>query len=131
MTDVPETTGEIRADHLTRFKPGNPGRPKGSRNKLAEAFTQALHDDFMEHGETVIATVRAEKPDQYLKVIASLVPKDVNLNVNNMDEMTDAELAERIQSLATTLAPFIAGGTGNADQGANDTQSASQSAGLH
>ena len=115
---------------VTGGKPG-PGRPKGSRNKLAEAFTQALHDDFMEHGEVVIATVRAEKPDQYLKVIASLVPKDVNLNVNNMDEMTDAELAERIQSLATTLAPFIAGGTGNADQGANDTQSAKQSSGLH
>ena len=130
MTDECETTQGKRIVGRP-FQPGNPGRPKGSRNKLAEAFTQALHDDFMEHGEVVIATVRAEKPDQYLKVIASLVPKDVNLNVNNMDEMTDAELAERIQSLATTLAPFIAGGTGNPDQGANDTQSASQSAGLH
>lgn len=116
-----------------RFVTGNigGGRPKGSRNKLAEAFTLALHDDFMEHGEVVIATVRAEKPDQYLKIIASLVPKDVNLNVNNLDEMSDAELAERIQSLATTLAPFLVGGTGNADQGDESPQGAAITSRVH
>ena len=46
----PEDTGQ-KLD--TRFKPGrsgNPGgRPKGSRNKLGEAFVQALADDFSEH----------------------------------------------------------------------------------
>jgi hypothetical protein len=120
-------------DDKGRFVTGNigGGRPKGSRNKLAEAFTQALHDDFLEHGEIVIATVRAEKPDQYLKVIASLVPKDVNLNVNNLDDLSDAELAERIQSLATTLAPFLAGGTGNADQSAEGPQGEGQPARVH
>lgn len=120
-------------DEKGRFISGNigGGRPKGARNKLAEAFTQALHDDFMEHGEVVIATVRAEKPDQYLKVIASLVPKDVNLNVNNLDEMSDAELAERIQSLASTLAPFLAGGTGNADESVEGAAGAQISPRVH
>lgn len=115
MQDDCENTQEKRIVGRP-FQPGNPGRPKGSRNKLAEAFTQALHDDFMEHGESVIEVVRTEKPDQYLKVIASLVPKDVNLNVNNLDDLSDAELAERIQSLATQLAPFLAGGTGSANE---------------
>ncbi len=128
---MPENTGDERADYATRFKPGNPGRPKGARNKLAEAFTQALHDDFMEHGEVAIQTVRAEKPDQYLKVIASLVPKDVNLNVNNLDELSDAELAERIQSLAAQLAPFLAGGTGNADEGIEGTAGAKVAPRVH
>ena len=99
------------------FQPGNPGKPKGARHKLTEAFVQAMHDSFVAHGPETIETVRVEKPDQYLKVIASLVPKDVNLNVSNVEDLTDAELAERIQSLAATLAPFLAGGTGNADQG--------------
>ena len=125
MSDGAILSGEKRDEH-GRFiiPPVSPGRPKGSRNKLAEAFTQAMHDDFMEHGPKVIETVRVEKPDQYLKVIASLVPKDVNLNVNNLDELSDAELAERVQSLAAQLAPFLTGGTGNADEGAGSEEGA-------
>lgn len=60
---------------------GNPaGKPKGARNKLGEVFLEAMQKDFAEHGETVIQTVRVERPHEYLKVIASLLPKDVNLN---------------------------------------------------
>jgi hypothetical protein len=33
--------------------------------------------DFSEHGELVISTVRADKPDQYLKVVASILPKEI------------------------------------------------------
>lgn len=91
-----------------QFKPGNPGRPKGSRNKLGEAFIEALHDDFQEHGVKAIQTVREKKPDQYLKVIASLMPKDLNLNVNNLGEVSDDELIERIRTLDATIRPFLA-----------------------
>ena len=72
-----------RADYATRFTSGqssNPaGRPKGSRNKLSEAFIAALNDDFAEHGPAVITKVRDEMPHVYLKVIASLVPKELKL----------------------------------------------------
>ena len=54
-----------------QFKPGNPGRPKGSRNRLSEAFIQALAEDFERHGAAVIERVRIEKPDAYLKVVAA------------------------------------------------------------
>jgi hypothetical protein len=91
------------------------GRKVGARNKLGEAFIAALHDDFAEHGVAAIQTVRTEKPDQYLKVIASLLPKDVNLNVNNEIEMSDDELRERIRSLADTIAPFLGAGAGATD----------------
>lgn len=97
------------------------GRPVGARNKLGEAFIAALHDDFAEHGVAAIQTVRSEKPDQYLKVIASLLPKDVNLNVNNEIELTDDELRERIRSLADAIAPFLGAGAGAADKG-DETQ---------
>lgn len=76
---VPEVTGEKQTD--TRFKPGqsgNPaGRPKGARSKLTEDFLKALADDFSEHGLIAIKTVREEKPDQYLRVISSVIPKEV------------------------------------------------------
>lgn len=60
-----------------RFAPGAPGRPKGSRNKLGEAFVKALADDFEEYGIATIATVRQDDPATYLKVIAGLLPKEI------------------------------------------------------
>lgn len=102
-----------------RFLPGNSGfggRPVGARNKLGEAFVAALQADFDEHGVGAIQRVRDEKPDQYLKVIASLLPKDVNFNFNNEIEMSDDELCERIRALGETIAPFLADRTGTIDQ---------------
>lgn len=90
-----------------QFKPGNPGRPKGARNKLGEAFIEAMHDDFEKHGSSVIERVRDEKPDQYLKVIASILPKDLNVNINQMDDLTDDQLIQRIRSLDSAIRPFL------------------------
>jgi hypothetical protein len=48
MTEL--TTNERNNAPATRvigrpFQPGNPGRPKGSRNKLSEDFVAALYDE--------------------------------------------------------------------------------------
>jgi hypothetical protein len=91
-----------------RFKPGNPGRPKGSRNKLGEDFIRALSEDFEKHGAAVIEKVRTDKPDVYLKVIAGLLPKDVNLNVRPLDELTDDQLLARLAQLTEMAKPLLA-----------------------
>ena len=92
--ETPETKGEKKD---TRIKPGevrNPaGRPKGARHKLGTAFLEAMLKDFEEHGEDVIATVRDEKPDQYLKVMASILPKEFDLGEKTADALTELLLA--------------------------------------
>lgn len=60
----------------------------GSKHKISEKFITALTADFEQHGETVIAQVRADKPEQYLKIVADLVPKDVNLGQDGPWRMT-------------------------------------------
>jgi len=112
---TPDTTGEKRkptppVEH--QFKPGNPGRPKGSRNKLGEAFLEAMHDDFSEHGADVIATVRREKPDQYLKVVASILPQQLNVTVQPFEDMTDDQLRAHAERLIKELGPVAAFASG-------------------
>ena len=118
---LPTAQGEdtrVKHQHLEpyKWKPGvspNPaGRPKGARSKLGEAFVQAMHDDFQAHGANVIEKVRIEKPDQYLKVIASILPKELTVNTNALGEMSDDELAgtlAAIRDLAASLDVAIAG----------------------
>lgn len=115
-----------------QFKPGNPGRPKGARNKLGEAFIEALHDDFNEHGIAAIVKVRTDKPDQYLKVIASLLPKELTLNFGDeRGELTDDELIERIRALTETVAPLLADGTGAASAAVGDPPGSQKPARIH
>ena len=67
-----------RAD--TQFKPGNLGRPTGSRNKLTKKYIDDLWADFKEHGESVLERVRRDNPVAYLKLVAQLVPRDIDVN---------------------------------------------------
>jgi hypothetical protein len=75
---------------------------------LGEAFIAALAEDFEKHGVEVIERVRIEKPEAYIKVIASLLPKDLNLNVTKLDDLTDEQLLERLRSLTKQAAPLLA-----------------------
>lgn len=104
--------------HLDAFKwkPGecpNPkGRPRGARSKLGEQFVAALQADFEAHGQEVIEKVRTERPQDYLKVLASILPKELNVNTNALGEMSDDELAGTLitlRDLAATLDLAIAG----------------------
>ena len=108
FTDLPDNTGKgSRMRELPvamqekQWKPGqsgNPkGRPKGARNKLANAFAADLLDDWNERGMQAIKACREERPQDYLKVIASIMPKDFNVNMRPLEELNDEQLREQIR----------------------------------
>jgi len=84
---------------------GNPGgRPKGSRNKLSEQFLAALCADFEIHGDAVLETVRTNDPSTYMRVAASLLPKQTEIGISNdLRHLTDEQLTQRIQDLSVKL----------------------------
>ena len=74
-----EDTGakqQVRGRPFAPGQSGNPaGRPRGARSKLATEFINALQKDFAENGEAAIEMVRTTKPEAYLKTIAAVLPK--------------------------------------------------------
>src|SRR5215216_7137804 len=83
---------------MAKFKPGQSGnaagKPAGARNRLQADFLQALAEDFKEHGPGVVRIARVEKPLEYLKVVASLMPKELHVQDSVLQDMSDAELLE-------------------------------------
>jgi len=113
------TRQKINADHIKspagesrdsrgRFLSGNtggPGRPPGSRNALGEAFVAAVYEDWTKHGMAALAAVRINCPGSYVRVIASLVPRDVLVQptTSKYDHLTNQELVETLHEQTRLL----------------------------
>src|SRR3954467_10537805 len=66
-------------DRKGRFKTGNNGggRPRGSRNKLGEAFLNDLVDAWDRHGATALQTCAQSEPTQFCKLVAGILPREI------------------------------------------------------
>ena len=94
---------------------GNPaGRPKGSKNALSEAFLTDLQADWDINGAVSVIKMRDEDNTQYVKMVASLLPKDYNLNLNDLENATDDELKSELRKNLELLGSSIAELTGTA-----------------
>lgn len=107
--EIPQKQGKVGYKNPpvdTRFKPGvspNPGgKPVGSRNKLQGDFMRELCEDFAVNGRRAIELCRLEKPDAYVKVIASLMPKEFEIK-RPLEELSEDELVASVGALQAFL----------------------------
>ena len=92
---------------MARFEKGNaggPGRPKGARNKLSEDFISDVQESWKENGAEALKTMKDEDNSSYVKMVASLVPKDYNINVNDMADATQDDVINEIRRIDAALA---------------------------
>lgn len=99
---------------FVKGKSGNPGgKPKNARNRITVRFLEELAEDFEEHGREVIDSVRMNDPASYLRLVAQLVPKEIEVK-RPLEGLSDDELAEIAEELRSQIG--IAGGGTGTDQ---------------
>lgn len=65
------------------FQPGNPGRPKGSRNKLQEDFVRDFCAVWSEKGYEALLDVAQNDKATFVKVAASILPKEIKAEIEH------------------------------------------------
>jgi hypothetical protein len=73
------------------------GRGKGTRNKLGSVFLEKLLQEFEEFGEKAIRICRVERPHEFLKIVASILPKEFEITDSRLHEISDDELDRLIE----------------------------------
>lgn len=109
-------------------------RPKRPKKTLVDDFAAVLRADFRTHGAGVIAAVRAEKPEHYLKVVLTMLPKDFSQDLdasenNNLEHLSDEEIKSRIRGLEASLRPLLDAASLSGAAGGGSAETQPQSAG--
>jgi hypothetical protein len=68
------------------------GRVKGAKNRLSHAFLTALADDFEQFGVDAIKIARVERPVEYVRIVASLMPRELEISETHLMQIDDNEL---------------------------------------
>ena len=103
---MPNPSGNPDSLTAPRFEPGQSGNPGGqpkSRGKLTTAFLNALLADFEANGKQAIEECRQNKPEAYVKVLAALCPKEVEVT-RPLDELNATDLLAAVRALEGYLA---------------------------
>jgi hypothetical protein len=92
-----------------RFAPGfdarRTGRPKGVRDKLSKKFLTDLLADYENGGKDAIKIMRIERPIEYVKVIASVLPKEFIFDTVESD--LAAEQIDAVLELLAEPSPLL------------------------
>ena len=91
------------------FQRGFSGNPGGNRHRtrhlLNQEFMQALLLNFRHEGKRAIEKVSRNQPGVYLRILASLVPREMQIeHTNHIKQMTDEQIEQAIEAIETMLA---------------------------
>ena len=93
---------------------GNPGGRSKARQELGDAFLRVLRSDWEEHGAATVITMREKDPVAYVRVVAAMLPAQVEVEVNNglAEVLAAMNDARRSQGAPTVDSGLETTGTG-------------------
>ena len=71
----------------------------GARNKLQAKVFESLLKEWEGYGDEVLRIVRMEKPDVWLKVVASILPRELLVTEDRLSQLSDEEVAEYLAAI--------------------------------
>lgn len=98
----------VAPESLANLKPwtpgvsGNPGGRPQARTRVTTRFLNELADDYEVNGKAAIVSAREKDPLGYLKVIAGLLPKEIEIT-SPLDELTDEQLLGALNAIAAYI----------------------------
>lgn len=105
-TGMPRPRGNpaLAAYQFKKGQSGNPGgKPAGTRNKIQVDFLRELSRDFNIHGRSAIEAMRKVDPSGYVRTVAALLPKVIEVN-SSMDELSDDLIDDCILAVRSLVA---------------------------
>lgn len=101
---------------MAAFEKGHTiGRRKGARNRISTALLTAFAEDFEKYGDETVRICRVSRPIEYLKIAASLLPKEFEISDSRLAELDDGELDALIEHVRQRRALI-----GNLDRGESE-----------
>jgi hypothetical protein len=89
--------GEVRNPH---------GRPKGSRQVLADSFIRDVYNKWEDQGASALDETIKRKPWEFVKIVAGLMPQKLEIT-NRFQNMADNELVTILSRATRELTPLI------------------------
>jgi Family of unknown function (DUF5681) len=96
--------------NLKPWKPGqsgNPlGRPVGARAKFSEAACADALADWTANGKDTLERVRKHDPSTYLRVLFSIIPKDIAVSIEKRTgpmDTAEMQMMRRVWKRAVTV----------------------------
>ena len=79
--------------------PGNPNGNRGARHRYITDFMEDMHDAWKVYGRPVLMTAALTDPVSFLRVAASLIPRDIDITVThaNVERLSDDDLVRFIE----------------------------------
>ena len=86
---LPKTTDDNGRDELGRFTHGNPGRPKGTGNKLKKAVSNYITEFLADKAEDLYTLYNELEPREqitlYIQLARLVLPRDTNEDKQGQD----------------------------------------------
>src|SRR5262249_61069734 len=122
VTDNSRTRG-LQAFKWKPGQSGNPaGRKPGDRNKFGTHFISDFYADWVQHGAAAIEKLRLESSKDYVKVAASLLPRELHVKAASIvDGWTEDEVKAALDHIRSQIS--AAGLAAATAETANDTRS--------